>query len=87
MNTYTARSVVANDRGPVAGAYLIELGRAHLGMHAGPSADLPLYGTPFRQGEGFPGVDDLLGIPGVEYHLGRFRRVLPQPDPGWVQIL
>ncbi|GAQ50481.1 hypothetical protein [Streptomyces acidiscabies] len=79
MNTYASQAVTRDRRDPAAaGGYLMELGAAHTGMHAGPSQDTTVHGAPFQKDEGFPGVDDLLGIPAVEYEADRFRR-LPNP--------
>ncbi|TYK46227.1 hypothetical protein [Actinomadura decatromicini] len=77
MNTY-ANQVVANDRRrpSAAGAYLMELGARHTGMHPGPAQDMTVHGTPFQAGEEFPGVDDLLDIPAVSFQDdGRLRRL------------
>ncbi|MFK4548318.1 hypothetical protein RKD29_007914 [Streptomyces tendae] len=80
MNTYAAQ-VVGNDRRrpSATGGYLMELGASHTGMYPGSTQDLRVHGAYFRAGEGFPGVDDLLGIPAVSYQDDdRFRR-LPTP--------
>jgi len=81
MNTY-ATQVVDRDRrdpGVAAGRYLMELGSAHTGMHAGPPQDTTVRGAQFQQDEQFPGIDDLLGIPAVGYGANnRFTR-LPNP--------
>ncbi|TYB38370.1 hypothetical protein [Actinomadura chibensis] len=77
MNTY-ASQVVTNDRRrpSAAGAYLMELGTAHTGMHPGPGQNMTVYGTPFQADEEFPGVDDLLDIPAVSIQEdGRLRRL------------
>ncbi len=77
MNTYATQAVANDRRRPSAsGGYLMELGSAHTGMYAGPSQNASVHGTGFRSGEGFPGVDDLLGIPAVGYEDDdRFRRL------------
>ncbi|MFE5113679.1 hypothetical protein [Streptomyces sp. NPDC056663] len=80
MNTY-ATQVVANARrrSSATGGYLMELGDGHTGIYAGPPQNASVYGAQFQAGEGFPGVDDLLGIPAVGYQADdRFRR-LPNP--------
>ena len=80
MNTYASQAVTRDRRDPAAaGGYLMELGAAHTGMHAGPTQDTSVHGAPFQKDEGFPGIDDLLGIPAVGYEAdSRFRR-LPNP--------
>ncbi|WP_338682359.1 hypothetical protein QD712_08200 [Streptomyces acidiscabies] len=80
MNTYASQAVTRDRRDPAAaGGYLMELGAAHTGMHAGPTQAASVHGTPFQQGEEFPGVDDLLSIPAVGYGTNnRFTR-LPNP--------
>ncbi len=67
MNTYASQMVHRDRRRPSAAShgYLMELGAAHTGAHRGPTTDVSVYGTPFSQGEEFPGVDDLLDIPRV----------------------
>ncbi|WP_052680722.1 hypothetical protein [Streptomyces sp. NRRL F-4428] len=77
MNTYATQAVANDRRRPsAAGGYLMELGSAHTGMYEGPPRDTSVHGAQFRTGEGFPGVDDLLGIPAVGYEAdGRFRRL------------
>ncbi|WP_405942804.1 hypothetical protein [Streptomyces sp. NBC_00207] len=77
MNTYAAQAVASDRRRPSAtGGYLMELGSAHTGMYAGPPQDASVHGAEFQAGEGFPGVDDLLGIPAVGYQDDdRFRRL------------
>ncbi|MBE1602747.1 MULTISPECIES: hypothetical protein [Streptomyces] len=77
MNTY-ATQVVTNDRRRLSatGGYLMELGSAHTGTHKGPSQDARVHGAQFQKDEGFPGVDDLLGIPAVGFENDdRFRRL------------
>lgn len=77
MNTYATQAVANDRRRPSAtGGYLMELGSAHTGMYAGPPQNASVHGAEFQAGEGFPGVDDLLGIPAVGYQDdGRFRRL------------
>ncbi|MFC9815274.1 hypothetical protein ACFVJM_24705 [Streptomyces virginiae] len=77
MNTYATQAVANDRRRPSAsGGYLMELGSAHTGMYAGPPQNASVHGTQFQAGEGFPGVDDLLGIPAVGYEDdNRFRRL------------
>ncbi|MGW6055451.1 hypothetical protein [Streptomyces sp. NPDC055189] len=77
MNTYAAQNVANDRRRPSAtGGYLMELGSAHTGMYAGPPQNASVHGAQFQAGEGFPGVDDLLGIPAVGYQDDdRFRRL------------
>ncbi|MFJ5222651.1 hypothetical protein [Streptomyces sp. NPDC088400] len=77
MNTYATQAVANDRRRPSAtGGYLMELGSAHTGMYAGPPQNASVHGAQFQAGEGFPGVDDLLGIPAVGYQDDdRFRRL------------
>ncbi|MGP4052317.1 hypothetical protein [Streptomyces sp. 2A115] len=76
MNTYATQVVTNARRHPSAsGGYLMEMGNRHTGMRAGPAANTTLHGAEFRQGEGFPGVDDLLGIPAVGFQDDRLRRL------------
>ncbi|MFD6225977.1 hypothetical protein ACFWFZ_03730 [Streptomyces sp. NPDC060232] len=77
MNTYATQAVANDRRRPSAtGGYLMELGSAHTGMYGGPPQNTSVHGTEFQAGEGFPGVDDLLGIPAVGYEDDhRFRRL------------
>ncbi|WP_405532918.1 hypothetical protein OG592_36915 [Streptomyces avidinii] len=77
MNTYAAQAVDTDRRHPsAAGGYLMELGSAHTGMYEGPPQNASVHGAEFQAGEGFPGVDDLLGIPAVGYEDDdRFRRL------------
>ncbi|MFH8984462.1 TraB/GumN family protein [Streptomyces varsoviensis] len=77
MNTYATQSVANDRRRPSAtGGYLMELGSAHTGMYPGPPQNASVHGARFQEGEGFPGVDDLLGIPAVGYgDDDRFRRL------------
>ncbi|MFD9009009.1 hypothetical protein [Streptomyces sp. NPDC059552] len=77
MNTYASQAVANDRRRPSAsGGYLMELGSAHTGMYAGPPQNVSVHGTEFQADEGFPGVDDLLGIPAVGYEDDdRFRRL------------
>ncbi|MGW6978344.1 hypothetical protein ACWGE1_02655 [Streptomyces sp. NPDC054932] len=77
MNTYATQAVANDRRHPsAAGGYLMELGSAHTGMYAGPPQNASVHGAEFQAGEGFPGVDDLLGIPAVGYgDDDRFRRL------------
>ncbi|MFJ9351311.1 hypothetical protein [Streptomyces sp. NPDC101237] len=66
MNTYTA-GLIRDDRlkAPAGSRYVVELGQAHVGMYRGPVRAVNVHGSLFAQGEEFPGVDRLLGIPGV----------------------
>ncbi|PJE97508.1 hypothetical protein CUT44_12585 [Streptomyces carminius] len=83
MNTY-ADQVVTRDRrrSSAEGRYLMEVGSSHTGMHPGPEEDMQVYGTDFRQGEEFPGVDDLRGIPAVEYRKEKRRKETPGEEGG-----
>ncbi|NJQ05112.1 hypothetical protein [Streptomyces lonarensis] len=78
MNTYAAQ-VVSHDRRRSSAVaeerYLMELGSRHTGMYTDQPKDASLHGTPFEDGAGFPGVDDLLRIPAVSYEDDRFRRL------------
>ncbi|MGW4878308.1 WXG100-like domain-containing protein [Streptomyces sp. NPDC004262] len=66
MNTYTA-GLIRGDRldAPPGSRYVVELGQAHVGMYRGPVRAVNVHGSLFVPGEEFPGVDRLLGIPGV----------------------
>ncbi|WP_051807174.1 hypothetical protein [Streptomyces sp. NRRL F-2664] len=79
MNTYAAQVVTTDRRrGSATGGYLMELGSAHTGMYAGPQQNATVHGARFQADEGFPGVDDLLGIPAVGLQDDdRFRRLAP----------
>ncbi|MFE2125188.1 TraB/GumN family protein [Streptomyces amritsarensis] len=78
MNTYAAQVVTDDRRRPSGtGGYLMELGSAHTGMYAGPPQNASVHGAQFQAGEGFPGVDDLLGIPAVGFQDDDRLRRLP----------
>ncbi|MFF4792916.1 hypothetical protein ACFY2M_24790 [Streptomyces sp. NPDC001276] len=66
MNTYASHVIgLDRQRSTSPGRYIVEVGSAHLGLHAGLDRDVMIYGTRIERGEQFPGIDDLLNIPAV----------------------
>jgi hypothetical protein len=81
MNTYAA-GLIHDDRQqrPQNSRYLVELNPAHIGTHRGPDRTVNVLGSVFIPGEEFPGVDNLLGIPGVaRANADLFQNSVPHP--------
>ncbi len=63
MNTY-AEQVIRHDQATNPGDYLVQVGESHLGTHTNPRAAPTTVGGQTLPNQ-FPGLDELLGIPGV----------------------
>ncbi|WP_305790276.1 hypothetical protein [Symbioplanes lichenis] len=63
MNTYSEQ-VIRHDQATNPGNYLVQVGESHLGEHTNPAAH-PTTVAGHTLPDRFPGLDQLLGIPGV----------------------
>ncbi|MER6538112.1 protein-glutamine glutaminase family protein [Streptomyces sp900105755] len=65
LNTYTAGLIRADQAGRPNTRYVAVVGQSHVGTHPGPDRVLDVFGSTFTPDNTFPGIDNLLNIPGL----------------------